>query len=417
MAVKSKKRYKILFFILPKKSKVETRIEKDKKTYKRGKNWVIAGVLCFIGVVVAVYLRNNHKFVIDMSNKVSEYISIYKKPNMTSPEVRHIGFLKVHKSGGSTVQNVLFRFGLKRNLSFVMPVKSSVYKFSTYGGKPAKLFRTKSGFYDILALHSVYNEREYEQVLPKDAMNIAIIREPLSLMISGAYFHRDIWQVQYLKAVPVDNYIVNLIRYPELYDQNEFSLTKNSMAMDFGFPSGFHVTDKMKIENYLKYLDTKFSLVTILEYFDESMVLLKRELHWHLEDILYIPLNVYNHPTIKDLNISLNDRKKFQDRNFLDVAIYRFFKEKFIKVMTALGSDFQDEVRHFQRVRQEVENHCTSETKRKKPLQIEKSVWNRRFVVSGNDCERMLTSELTFIDMIRALMREKLIGKRRSLGG
>lgn len=384
--------------------------------YFRAKQWAIGGVMIFIVAFVAVYLKDNHEFVIDISNKFSEYINRYTNTNTTSPEVRHIGFLKVHKAGGSTVQNVLFRFGVKRKLSFVMPFENSQYKFSTYGGKCADLIRNKDGRYDILALHSVYNETAYEQVLWPDAVYIAIVREPLALMISGAYFHRDVWQLQYLKLVPEENFIKNLIRYPEDYDQNEFSLTKNTMAMDFGFPTGFHISDTKDIEMYLEYLDSKFQLVMVLEYFEESMVLLRRQLHWQLDDILYIPLNVYKHPTEKELNISANDRRKFQDRNYLDVAIYRYFKEKFIRVVAALGSEFQDEVNHFRQVRKDVEDHCVSETKRKGPLYIEESHWNRRFVIEESDCESMLTSELKFIDNIRSSMKQERIRIRRRSG-
>ncbi|XP_045173148.2 galactosylceramide sulfotransferase-like isoform X2 [Mercenaria mercenaria] len=382
--------------------------------HKRTKHWIIGGVSILIGAIVAVYLKNNHEFVIDISNKVSEYINRYRSPEITSLEVHHIGFLKVHKAGGSTVQNVLFRFGLKRRLSFVMPIKGSQYKFSTYGGKCAQLFKSKSGYHDILALHSVFNESVYRQILPNDSVNIAIVREPLSLMISGAYFHRDIWKIQYLEVVPKDNFIKNLIRYPELYDPNEFSLTRNSMAMDFGFPRGFHVTDTAKIENYLEYLQSKFPLVMLVEHFDESMILLKRLLHWRLEDMLYIPLNVYKHPTEKELNISVIDRKKFQERNFLDVAIYRFFKEKFIQTVSSLGTEFQNEVEYFRKIRISVEEYCVSKRQQKVTFVIEESKWNKQAVVLPSDCEAMLTNELDFIDKIRAVMRQNKAGKRLS---
>ena len=43
-----------------------------------------------------------------------------------STEIRHIGFLKVHKAGSSTMQHI-FRFGLKRNLTFLVPKKGKLF--------------------------------------------------------------------------------------------------------------------------------------------------------------------------------------------------------------------------------------------------------------------------------------------------
>lgn len=361
--------------------------------------------MLFLVAVVVVYLRNNHALVVDLSNRVSEYIHRYTKPDVTSFEVHHIGFLKVHKAGGSTVQNVLFRFGLKRHLSIIIPEHK--YKFSTYYGEPhTELMRTNDNCYDMLAIHSVYNESVYSELLPNDTINIAIIRDPLELMISGAYYHRNVWQVDYLQKVPRENYIENLILYPELYDTEEFSLTKNSMAMDFGFPLGIHVTDSQKIEDYLQYIEAQFPLVMVTEYFDESLVLLKRLLHWNLEDILYIPLNEYKHPTVVDLNISVIDKRKFEERNFLDVAIYRYFRQKFSQLMAALGNDFQQEVKHFRTIRNRVEQHCVFH-EGDDAFEIQESIWNKHSVVLQTDCAAMRTTEIVFIDQIRALIKQK----------
>ena len=46
----------------------------------------------------------------------------------TNAEVSHIGFLKVHKAGSTTMQNMLFRFGLKRNPTFVIPESRNLYR-------------------------------------------------------------------------------------------------------------------------------------------------------------------------------------------------------------------------------------------------------------------------------------------------
>ncbi|WAR02627.1 hypothetical protein MAR_009185 [Mya arenaria] len=124
---------------------------------------VIAAIL----LVVYAFVPNPHLFT-NLPHKISNYISITW--NFTIPEVRHVGFLKVHKAGGSTIQNILFRFGI------------------------------------------LYNESVYARLLPRDAARVAIVRDPLEVMVSGAYYHRDVWGVDYLRK--------NTHHHPAISDLN-----------------------------------------------------------------------------------------------------------------------------------------------------------------------------------------------------
>lgn len=45
------------------------------------------------------------------------------------------------------------------------------------------------------------------------------------------------------------------------------------------------------IQKHIDELAEKIDLVLIMEYFDESLVLLKRELCWELDDVVYFKLN------------------------------------------------------------------------------------------------------------------------------
>ena len=45
------------------------------------------------------------------------------------------------------------------------------------------------------------------------------------------------------------------------------------------------------IKKHINDLAEKMNLVLIMEYFDESLVLLKRELCWDLDDVVYFKLN------------------------------------------------------------------------------------------------------------------------------
>ncbi len=54
-----------------------------------------------------------------------------------------------------------------------------------------------------------------------------------------------------------------------------------------------YLTNKTTTQAFIKEnLDKLFSFVVVTDYFDESLVMLKRKLCWDLKDIIYIPRNV-----------------------------------------------------------------------------------------------------------------------------
>jgi hypothetical protein len=149
----------------------------------------------------------------------------------TKTKKMHFAFLKVHKAGSTTMQNIFFRFGLRYNLTCVLPNRNHYLRYAE-----RVLPVEPNTKHDILARHIYrYKAHFFKRFLPEDSVNIAIIRQPLDRMISAAYYYRDLLKKSYLVDVPKDNFILNLINYPELYDKAPFSRTKNSMGRDFVF--------------------------------------------------------------------------------------------------------------------------------------------------------------------------------------
>jgi hypothetical protein len=95
-------------------------------------------------------------------------------------EVRHIGFLKVHKAASSTMQNIFFRFGLKRNLTFVFTSHPNYFSRIPERHLPLVKPRHRKS-YDIICTHGVFNYNVYSSLLPTDTVYIATVRDPLSV--------------------------------------------------------------------------------------------------------------------------------------------------------------------------------------------------------------------------------------------
>lgn len=318
-------------------------------------------------------------------------------------ESRHIGFVKVHKAASSTVQNILFRFGLKRNLTFVFTTNNNYFSTVSYRHFPLIPPRYRDG-YDIHCIHGIFNHSMYSGILPKDTVYTAIVRDPLNVFISAVnYYTQTTLHLPYLKKI-TGNKLQKLIRNPEVYDANFFSYTKNVMARDMGFPATYSNTE---VEKYLNNLDKIFKVVLIVEHFDESLILLRRHLHWNLQDILYMVNNVRIKNEWSVANLTADDVELFQSRNRLDVKVYNFFYKRFWQQFTAESPGILSEVLHFKTVLNKVLAFCKNQPLRPETkqtassLKIPGSNWNQEFEVHSGACEQMEMAELEFIQLLR----------------
>lgn len=69
-----------------------------------------------------------------------------------------------------------------------------------------------------------------------------------------------------------------------------FFFFSSGQIFDLGLQHKYY-NDPVMIQKHIDELAEKIDLVLIMEYFDESLVLLKRELCWELDDVVYFKLN------------------------------------------------------------------------------------------------------------------------------
>ncbi|XP_045214363.2 uncharacterized protein LOC123564685 [Mercenaria mercenaria] len=298
-------------------------------------------------------------------------------------EATHIEFLKVHKAASSTAQSIILRFGLKRNLSFVIPtpthyISTQKYFFSDIWPplpeKPNAHQRVDKNIksnhkYDILSHHMVFNHKKVSQLLYNDTVYVAIVRDPFDLFISSACYYKFALKspYPYLGKLSNETFITDLIRNPK---QNEAttmseSMTFNSMAYDFGMSLSLRTAEKITEQSFVEFLNKTgniFHLVMVVEKFDESLVLLKRYLNWTLQDILYIKINTFSPNNVSNLSdyfgVTADDMTIFRKRNKFDYGIYNFFKDRLEKQISK-EEFFTDEVEHFKVMLRDVQKFCS----------------------------------------------------------
>ena len=312
----------------------------------------------------------------------------------------------MHKAASSTVQNILYRFGSHRNLSFVLPYNThyiSKYPSKSYNallGSPDY----KTGKYDILCNHVVFNHTKFKHLMYDDTIYIAIVREPLDQFISAAYYSKYVYPIKYLKKLNETTFIQDLINDPEKFEDLEKTQTFNHMAWDFGFVMN-SIGEVLELSDdaitfFISRLKNTFDLVMVVEYFDESLVMMKRLLNWSLKDILYVKLNQFEskkiHPSSK-ANVSNVDKAIFRRRNRLDYAIYDTFRDIFLQKMSK-EMYFKAEVKKFKTISNDVHAFCLEpiQMPSKRQITFSASKWNTAFSVDEQDCKLMVKKELPF---------------------
>ena len=320
-------------------------------------------------------------------------------------EKKHIAFIKVPKAASTTFANIFQRFGLSRNLSFLLP-RHVIDGRIIYNNILPLLDDMR--FYDIVSNHIIFNATFFSEVFPSDVIVIANFRYPLNRFVS---------LMQYVKAgSSTDNVQHNITSDVREYlsschDENLDPIGIKPQAKWFSSQHNNYQYDLRTTLYFIDFIDKHFKLVLIVEHMDESLVLMRRMLCWQLRDILYHtvlpPYNdaaLQNKISAKDIISRLSPEHVMAHKkcSSTDYILYNHFNQSLWNKIKLEPEDFMDEVRHFRDVNGRVKTFCLTSTFGQ--LAVAASMWNEEFIVSRNDCSRMSLNTPQF----RQLARKKL---------
>ncbi|XP_052806358.1 galactose-3-O-sulfotransferase 2-like [Mya arenaria] len=331
-----------------------------------------------------------------------------EKIEASKEEVQHIAFLKVHKAASSTAQNIFLRFGWKRNLTFVLsPAKNPAGYPNIISLRESltnsNILRPPPGkHYDILCNHVFYNYNAFRQFMPKDTKFIGIVREPFELYKSILNYFKPRYIFKMIQGPhPASQFLRDPAKY-EPKGKSSNSWTRSRMAIEYGFPEElFKKYDKAASEKYLEKIGHEFTMVIIAEYFEDSVVMMRRLLRWQTKDILFVNLNVARHKDESELTKAY-DRDFYRNYAKLDYDIYNFFYRRLREQIREEGQDFDDELLAFKELRKRVQEFCALPAAEKaQPLEIPKTSWGEQFAIGIEECKDMTSGEISFITRIR----------------
>ncbi|XP_065061503.1 galactosylceramide sulfotransferase-like [Rhopilema esculentum] len=325
--------------------------------------------------------------------------------------VENILFIKTHKTGSSTVTNILNRFGDLRELRMAIP-SAGDYRFqwpSKFHWTFADLLRLDGETANIFCNHARYNREQMDVIMKKNTKYITILREPISQFVSSFHYfeidkilglrHHKNPIEEFLKDP--DKYLYSLsMRLGDLPDV--MNLIQSGMMYDLGYDF-LEFAHSQVVKNAIKKLENELDLVLILEYFDESLVLMMRQFCWDFDDILYIKMNAMKY---KKRKLNSKTREQILKWNAADVALYKRFNQTFWDKIRKQGKEFWDDVAEFKRRNADVREICSPAEVEQKAFRLNVTI---KSLVLGQKvdrfhrsfCSKLMMDEVDYLDYFR----------------
>ena len=348
-------------------------------------------------------------------NSYKDNITDKQSPGSTTPPLKckpqsKILFLKTHKTGSSTMANIFFRYGDLRNLTFALPGATLLgwpNRFQVYFP-----FRLQDKNPDILCSHARFNKKPMNWLFPKvTSKYITILRNPVDNFESAfSYMKLGGRLGMGNKPDSLKKFLISGISFTTMR-QKSSPLVRNPLMFDLGLRFKYY-QNLTAVNEYIQFLDKEFDLVMIMDYFDESLVLMKRLLCWEIDDILFLKLNERQDEE-KGTILTDDIKENIKRWNKADVLLFEYFNKSFWIKIENEGESFYEELAAFRERKREIKNTCvTNETrlqtvysgKQVKGYSIRKKLPNELKTL----CEKLTITINSYLTKLRRKHEEKL---------
>lgn len=249
-------------------------------------------------------------------------------------------FLHIPKTAGSTLHNIINnQYESDQIFNLGEGTQESICKFRQISEQQKKDLKVIKG-------HMTFGLHKF---LPQKSIYITMLRNPIERIISSYYFILSQPYHRHYEYVASQNMSLRDYAASELLTDN--AMTKLIAGMQVGHFGGTQKAE-FKQDSSLFILAKKnirdyFLLVGDTDKFDESILILRKRLDWKIP--LYVKNNTTpNRPSVKD--ISENTVKIIQNRNKLDIDLYKYGKNLLEMQITQKGDDFIRELKMFKHI-------------------------------------------------------------------
>ncbi|NXT38663.1 G3ST2 sulfotransferase, partial [Pelecanoides urinatrix] len=275
----------------------------------------------------------------------------------------NVMFLKTHKTGSSTILNIMFRFAERYNLTVALPAGQLFHLGypKTFLAQFVEDFEAIGQNYNIMCNHLRFNPSEVQKVMASNTFYFSILRNPIFQLESSYVYYKDTVPA-FRTSKDVNEYLASPMKYYHPADYKENIYARNIMWFDFGYNNNAE-NNKKYIHRVLKDIEQNFHLILIADYFDESMILLKHTLCWDLDDVIYFKLNSRSQDTVQTLTPESKEQIKVWCS--LDWQLYLHFNQSFWRrIEETIGlEELEKEVNHLRTRQKELMETCVLDQK------------------------------------------------------
>ena len=183
--------------------------------------------------------------------------------------------------------------------------------------------------------------------------------------------------------------------------------------MDLGFNLA-EAPNKSATKRYINKLSREFDLMLITEYFDESLLLLRKLMCWSFSDILYVKQNARSKSNGTS-QLSESVKEKIRKWNAADVSLYRHFNETFWKKIKQYGPSFSHDLKYFRELLSRVYEFCVSDFVSQKHGHIHSTRYQVK-INSTEYCTVMANANNNIFHMLWKRQRGKKVSKMQLTG-
>ncbi|XP_029213013.1 galactose-3-O-sulfotransferase 2-like isoform X2 [Acropora millepora] len=295
---------------------------------------------------------------IDYNMEWEEFSEPKRIPCTSKYPAQHVVLLRTHRSGSSTIANIMYRYGDLNDLEFALPKQKSY------------------DFYWPLNFNPSFVDKKYLNLTPPD------------LLINARYSPDTM-----TSFMSKDSYFVTIIRKPSSHFESVFNGYQIDTLLGM-----YNVSDPLdeflsKPRHYLlQYLKEK-------PRFDMNLNMAKNGQIFDLG----LQHKYYNDPaTIRKHINDLAEKAKINDWNNADAALYEFFNNSLWNKITKQDKTFFEEVEELRRKVRNLEkdciysyetNHNTGEVEIKFLAQVDN--FNKYL------CEKMIMTEEKYVEYLK----------------
>ena len=188
----------------------------------------------------------------------------------------------------------------------------------------------------------------------------------------------------------LQTFLKNGVSFGKFKSLKASPLVRNPLLYDLGLSFKYY-QNLTAVNEYIQFLDKEFDLVMIMDYFDESLVLVKRLLCWQMEDILYLK------------SVLTDDvRENVRRWNKADVLLFEYFNKSFWKKIENEGESLYKELNIFRERKSDMKRTCVTNESRLQTVYAGKLVKGysiRTDLSKGLQtiCEKMAISENSYL--------------------